>query len=130
MGSPSGGVHGLYGGNLATEKPGSSFSVAGGTLKAESAIAGALLVRIRGLATGAGGTLSFKYLRPAALRPADPAAAGYAYDPTITGPHADVAVVADTEFSIDINPGGESDLDTEFAPGGTGHWVFLDIMQQ
>ena len=42
-------------------------------------------------------------------------------------------LAADTaalETSIDINPGGESDLDTEFAPGGTGHWVFLDIMQQ
>lgn len=130
VGSPSGGAHGLYGGNLATEKPGSSFSVAGGALTAEIAIAGALLVRLRGLFATAGGTLSFKYLRPASLRPASSAAAGYAYAASVVTPHADVSVTGDAEFSVDIEPGGESDLLVTFTPGGTGVVTFFDVMQQ
>jgi hypothetical protein len=117
----------LYGGNLATNDPGTAFTN-GDAVTAEVAIAGALLIRIRGLFTG-GGTISLAYLRPAASRPADPAAAGYAYtaDPA---PHADVDVTADTEFSFDINPGGESDLLVTFTPSADGVVTFLDVMQQ
>ena len=118
----------LYGGNLATNDPGTAFTNADPVV-AEVAIAGAFLVRLRGLFTG-DGTLSFRYLRPASARPADPSAAGYAYDPTVTGPHADVTVTADTEFLVDINPGGESDLEVTFTPGADGVVTFFDVMQQ
>lgn len=126
VGVPNNEDFALYGGNIGTGLPGSSFlnTVA---QKAEVAIAGALKVRIRGKAT-AGGVLHFDYLRPAAIRNTDPSGAGYKY--TVSTPTDDVTVDANTEFAIDIVPVGESDLLVTFTPGGDGDWVFLDVMQQ
>ncbi len=117
----------LQGGNLATGLP-ASLIVNGTAQTAEIAIAGALLVRLRGLAT-AGGTLSFLYLRPASARAAS-GSPGYSYSNALDVPHADVVVVANTEFLADIEPGGESDLLVTFTPTASGNWVFLDVMQQ
>ncbi len=118
----------LYGGNLATNDPGTHFTN-GTACIAEEAIAGALLVRIRGLFTG-GGTLSFKYLRPASARNPDSTGAGYAYSTALDTPHADVVVVANTEFLADIESGGESDLLLTFTPTADGVVTWLDISQQ
>jgi hypothetical protein len=118
----------LYGGNLATNDPGTHF-VNGDAVTAEIAIAGALLVRLRGKFTG-GGTLSFKYLRPGSARNPDSTGAGYSYSTALDTPHADVAVVANTEFLADIEPGGESDLLLTFTPSADGVVTFLDVMQQ
>ena len=117
----------LYGGNLATNDPGTVFTD-GDAVTAEVKIAGAFLVRLRGLFTG-GGTLNMKYLRPAASR-APSGSPGYTYDPSLEGPGTDVTVVANTEFVVDINPGGESDLLITFTPAADGHVVFFDVMQQ
>lgn len=117
----------LYGGNLGTNDPGTHF-VNGTAVKAEEAIAGALGVRLRGLFTG-GGTLSFLYLRPASARSAA-GSAGFSYAAGVTPPHADVVVVANTEFLVDIAPGGESDMQITFAPTADGVVTFFDIMQQ
>jgi hypothetical protein len=117
----------LYGGNIAAGLPGSTLTDAT-AVTAQIAIAGALLVRLRGLFT-AGGTLHFQYLRPAALRPAA-AGAGYAYSTAVVPPVGDVTVTANTEFSADITPGGESDLLVTFTPSASGVVTFFDVMQQ
>lgn len=85
-------------------------------------IAGALLVRVRGKFTH-GGTLSFSYRR-------SPPNQGTAY--TAAPPCTDVTVVANTEFSQDINPGGESILAIKWTPDGVNAATvtFFDIMQQ
>ncbi len=126
VGVPNNADFALYGGNIGTNLPGSSFlnTVA---QKAEVAIAGALKVRIRGLANAAG-VLHFDYLRPAAIRNTDPSGTGYKYG--VNPPVDDFDVVANAEFSIDIMPVGESDLLVTFTPGADGVWTFLDVMQQ
>lgn len=116
----------LYGGNLATNDPGTAFTNAD-AVTAEVAIAGAFLIRLRGLFTG-GGTLNMKYLRPASCR-APAGSPGYTYDESLEGPGTDVTVVANTEFVVDISPGGESDLLLTFTPTADGHVVFFDVMQ-
>lgn len=85
-------------------------------------IAGALQYRLRGKFTCAG-TLSFAYLRP-------PPKDATAYDVALDPPSADVAVVADTEFLVDIQPSGESQLRITFNATGAGVVTFLDQMQQ
>lgn len=95
-------------------------------------IAGQLFVRLRGKLTVAG-TLTFKYLRPGAVRSGSDLAAASddGYDTSLEPPHADVAVVADTEFLVDIEPGGESDLRIGFTPDDDTEDVgFLDVMYQ
>lgn len=89
-------------------------------------IAGQLFVRLRGKLT-VDGELTFKYLRPGAVRTSD----DDGYDDTLDPPHAAVAVVADTEFIIDIEPGGESDLRIDLDPDDTEEDVgYLDVMYQ
>lgn len=89
------------------------------------AIAGALFVRFRGKFTG-GGELTFQYLRPRSIRSSDTDG----YDVTLNGPHSAVTVVLNTEFCIDIEPGGESDLLVVFTPSANGEVTFFDVMQQ
>lgn len=99
-------------------------------------IAGALLVRLRGkIATTEDpapsplGVLSFAYRRPVPY-------ADESYDSTLSPPAADVTVTADTEFLVDIEPGGEGNLGITFTPDAgvsaleTISVTFLDIMQQ
>lgn len=89
------------------------------------AIAGAFFVRHRGKFTVAG-TMTFQYLRPRSVRTGD----DDGYSTTLDPPHADVAVVAATEFLVDIEPGGESDLLITFTPADDGTVTFFDTMQQ
>lgn len=86
-------------------------------------IAGALLVRFRGKFTFAG-TLHFEYRRNVPDH-----ATAYTAAPI---PVADVAVVANTGFSVDINPGGEAVLAVTWTPDGVHAAVvtFFDVMQQ
>jgi hypothetical protein len=92
-------------------------------LSAYVAIAGALLVRFRGKFTKAG-TLSFLYCRNVPDQ-----ATAYAATPA---PCANLAVVANTEFSQDISPGGEAILQVTWTPDGANAAVvtFFDVMQQ
>lgn len=89
-----------------------------------TAIAGANVIRLRGKATG-GGTLSFRYRRPPKNAGGN---AATAYSSSLEPAHADVAVVADTEFVIDIEPIGEPYLAIKWDPSAAGAWTFLDIM--
>lgn len=94
-------------------------------------IAGAFRVRLRGKTSGAGGngTLSFKYLRPAANRTTN-AAITPVYDNTVEGPSVDVAVATGVEFAVTIEPVGEAELLVTFTATGTGAWDFFDGSQQ
>lgn len=87
-------------------------------------IAGALGIRLRGKCDAAG-TLSLAYRRP-------PAGAGgnsaTSYSSALEPPHANVAVVANTEFLVDIAPAGECFLAITWDPSATGAWSFLDIL--
>lgn len=95
----------------------------GNTVTTVLPIAGALLVRGR-LKFTCAGTLSFRYRRP-------PPSAGTAYSASIVAAHADLPVLADTETSFDIEPGGEGLLAVTFAASGAaGEVTFFDIMQQ
>lgn len=99
-------------------------------------IAGALLVRLRGKMTTseAGppsplGEFTFAYRR-------NPPNQATAYDATLAPPHAAEVVEHDTEFLVDIAPGGEPYLAITFTPdagidpGETLTSVFLDVLQQ
>lgn len=95
-----------------------------------TAIAGALGLRLRGKATAAG-TLSFAYRRPPGAGAGQGSGdSGTAYSSGLTPPHADVSVSADTEFLVNIVPGGEAYLAINWAPSGDGEWNFLDIFAQ
>lgn len=96
------------------------FTQAAGAFAITIAIAGALVVRQRFLYTAAG-TLSFAYLRP-------PPKNGTAYSSSVVPPVANVAVVANTEGSVDILPAGESLLLITFTPSGNGAVTFHDVM--
>lgn len=108
----------------ATLKAGAAFTAVSAVLTAVIPIAGANVVRIRAKAS-AGGSMTFAYLRPRAVRTND--ADVYTATPL---PHAAQPVVAATEFSVDILPSGESDLLVSFDGSATGAWDFLDVMQQ
>lgn len=99
-------------------------------------IAGALLVRLRGKITTTEavppapmGVLSFAYRR-------SPPNHATAYSISLDPPHADANVVKDTEFLIDIEPGGEPYLAVTFTPdagvdaGKVISATFFDVMQQ
>jgi len=99
-------------------------------------IAGALVIRIRGKFTTTEaappspmGVLSFTYRR-------SPPDHDTAYSTSLAPPHADVPVVKDTEFLIDIEPIGESLLAITFTPDGgvdpakVISPTFFDQMQQ
>jgi hypothetical protein len=104
-------------------------AVAGGTLTAGAPItnggvtsvilpiAGAVKVRLRGLAT-AGGTIVCAFLRPNGL------AAYGASNP------ANITVVGATEFVSTIDVVGESLLRLTFTGSASGAWTFLDVMTQ
>lgn len=87
-------------------------------------IAGALGIRLRGKCNAAG-TLSFAYRRP-------PAGAGgnaaTSYSASLEPPHANVSVLANTEFLVDIAPAGECYLAITWDPSASGAWDFLDIL--
>lgn len=87
-------------------------------------IAGANIVRLRGKLT-CGGTMSFRYRRPPKNAGGN---AATAYDSSLEIPHANVAVVANTEFLVDIEPVGEPWLAITFDPSATGVVTFLDVM--
>lgn len=89
-----------------------------------TAIAGANAIRLRGKFT-CGGTLSFTYRRPPKNAGGDVATA---YSASLQAPHADVIVVANTEFLVDITPSGEPYLGIKFDPSADGAVAFLDIL--
>ncbi len=92
-----------------------------------TAIAGALGIRLRGKFTG-GGTLSFTYRRPPGAGGAAGGNAATAYDTGLEPPHADVVVVANTEFLAEIDPVGEAFLAIKWDPTADGTVSFLDIL--
>jgi hypothetical protein len=109
-------------------RPVSGYFVAGAALLAANTytqilpIAGCLQVRLRGKFTNAG-TLSFAYRRPAPDF-------NTAYNVALTPPSVNVAVLAGTEFLVDIQPVGEAYLAVTFAPSADGASTFLDVLQQ
>lgn len=118
--------HRSLGGKADTLKEGATLAN-GVDKQVVAKIAGALVFRTRGLFT-AGGTLKFYYLRPGANRDANTVALSYAA--AVAPPHADVVVVGNTSFCVDITPSGESELLIIFTPTGAGAVTYLDGMQQ
>jgi hypothetical protein len=109
-------VHRPVGGDADTLKAGATYAN-GNTRTALLPIAGALSVRLRGLFTGAGGTIALAYLRPDGVTP------------YTTNNPASIPVTAGAEFVSTFQPNGEGWLRVQFTASGTGAVTYFDVMQ-